>query len=204
MNRMRQVGAAALIGYTLLFFAFIYLPIIVIAVYSFNADPVNMMHWSGFTFDWYKKIFGFKAVVSETALYIESTDQLIAAVKNSVVVAAATRLRPGDQRSIRGEMDEARAWRRRTQPLAEPKPRLMVYETDSSRGEIVSLRPGETINVAGVRYLAAYCLSGRIMCLMKNDKLALEASEGVCLVSTPADLVGASGISTVAIFSTTF
>ncbi|HJR22445.1 MAG TPA: ABC transporter permease [Dongiaceae bacterium] len=87
---MRQIGAAALIGYTLLFFAFIYLPIAVIAVYSFNADPVNMMRWSGFTFDWYKKIFGFKAVVSETALYIESTDQLIAAVKNSLLVAAAT------------------------------------------------------------------------------------------------------------------
>ena len=67
MRRMRKIGAAALIGYTLLFFAFIYLPIAVIAVYSFNADPVNMMRWSGFTFDWYKKIFGFKAVVSETA-----------------------------------------------------------------------------------------------------------------------------------------
>lgn len=90
MYRMRQIGAAALIGYTLLFFAFIYLPIVVIAVYSFNADPVNMMRWSGFTFDWYKKIFGFKAVVSETALYIESTEQLIAAVKNSLMVAAAT------------------------------------------------------------------------------------------------------------------
>jgi len=90
MYRMRQIGVAALIGYTLLFFAFIYLPIVVIAVYSFNADPVNMMRWSGFTFDWYKKIFGFKAVVSETALYIESTEQLIAAVKNSLMVAAAT------------------------------------------------------------------------------------------------------------------
>lgn len=90
MRRMRQIGTAALIGYTLLFFAFIYLPIAVIAVYSFNADPVNMMRWSGFTFDWYKKIFGFKAVVSETALYIESTDQLIAAVENSLIVAAMT------------------------------------------------------------------------------------------------------------------
>ena len=90
MRRMRKIGAVALIGYTLLFFAFIYLPIAVIAVYSFNADPVNMMRWSGFTFDWYKKIFGFKAVVSETALYIESTDQLIAAVENSLIVAAAT------------------------------------------------------------------------------------------------------------------
>jgi quercetin dioxygenase-like cupin family protein len=90
------------------------------------------------------------------------------------------------------------------QPLAEPKPRLTVYETDSSRGEVVSLRPGETIPVSPVRYLAAYCLSGRIMCLTRSDRLALEASEGVCLVATGADLVGASGISTLAIFSTLF
>lgn len=97
-----------------------------------------------------------------------------------------------------------RSFSRIFQPLAEPKPRLTVYETDSSRGELISLRPGETVAIQGVRYLAAYTLSGRVMCLMKGDKLALEASEGVCLVSTPADLVGASGISTVAIFSTLF
>lgn len=97
-----------------------------------------------------------------------------------------------------------RTFSRIFQPLADPRPRINVYETDSSRGEMISLRPGETVEVPCVRYLAAYCLSGRVMCLMKNDKLALEASEGVCLISTPATLVGASGISTVATFSTIF
>jgi UDP-N-acetylmuramate dehydrogenase len=38
----------------------------------------------------------------------------------SVVTAAAVRLRPGDPGDIRRAMDEARAWRRATQPLAEP------------------------------------------------------------------------------------
>jgi UDP-N-acetylmuramate dehydrogenase len=39
---------------------------------------------------------------------------------DGVVVAATVRLRPGEAPDIRARMDEARAWRRRTQPLAEP------------------------------------------------------------------------------------
>jgi UDP-N-acetylmuramate dehydrogenase len=38
----------------------------------------------------------------------------------SVVVGATIHLRPGDRQEIRRHMDEARAWRRATQPLAEP------------------------------------------------------------------------------------
>jgi UDP-N-acetylmuramate dehydrogenase len=38
----------------------------------------------------------------------------------SIVVGAAVRLRPGDPMEIRSRMDEAREWRRATQPLAEP------------------------------------------------------------------------------------
>jgi UDP-N-acetylmuramate dehydrogenase len=40
--------------------------------------------------------------------------------RDGVVVAATVRLRPGDAAEIRARMDEAREWRRRTQPLAEP------------------------------------------------------------------------------------
>jgi UDP-N-acetylmuramate dehydrogenase len=40
--------------------------------------------------------------------------------ERSVVVGATVRLRPGDPPEIRSHMDEARAWRRATQPLAEP------------------------------------------------------------------------------------
>lgn len=90
MKLWRRIGKVGLAGYTLLFFAFIYLPIVLITVYSFNADPVNMMRWSGFTFDWYKQIFGFSNKISETALYIESTAQLLQAVQNSLIVAALT------------------------------------------------------------------------------------------------------------------
>jgi UDP-N-acetylmuramate dehydrogenase len=40
--------------------------------------------------------------------------------RGSVVVEATLGLRPGDPGAIRQEMEEARAWRRATQPLAEP------------------------------------------------------------------------------------
>ena len=90
MNFARKLGSLSLIVYVFVFFAFIYLPIALIVIYSFNADPVNMMRWSGFTVDWYRQIFGFKNVSSEAALYIESTDQLIAAVRTSLIVAAST------------------------------------------------------------------------------------------------------------------
>jgi UDP-N-acetylmuramate dehydrogenase len=40
--------------------------------------------------------------------------------EGTVVTAATVRLRPGDPTDIRRHMDEAREWRRATQPLAEP------------------------------------------------------------------------------------
>ncbi len=40
--------------------------------------------------------------------------------EDAVVTAATVRLAPGETASIRALMDEARDWRRRTQPLAEP------------------------------------------------------------------------------------
>jgi UDP-N-acetylmuramate dehydrogenase len=40
--------------------------------------------------------------------------------EGSIVVGATLGLRPGDAGAIRHEMEEARAWRRATQPLAEP------------------------------------------------------------------------------------
>lgn len=69
------------------FLVFIYAPIILVVIFSFNANPVNMMIWNGFTLDWYRLIFGLEATVSENATYIDSTEQLYAAIWTSVRVA---------------------------------------------------------------------------------------------------------------------
>lgn len=93
--RKGRWGWRLLTLYGVLFFAFIYAPLTVIVIYSFNANPVNMMIWSGFTFDWYRTILGlstdyFGSTVLSDAVYVDSTEELIAAVKNSLIVALTT------------------------------------------------------------------------------------------------------------------
>lgn len=73
--------------YGWLFLMFIYAPIVLAVVFSFNANPVNMMIWNGFTLDWYRLIFGMQATVTENATYIDSTEQLYAAIWTSLRVA---------------------------------------------------------------------------------------------------------------------
>jgi spermidine/putrescine transport system permease protein len=91
MNRHKKSWPARLLGvYGILFLLFVYAPIIMIVAFSFNANPVNMMIWSGFTFDWYWTIFGYPTRLNEQTLYVESTGQLLAAVRNSLIVAAST------------------------------------------------------------------------------------------------------------------
>lgn len=88
---MRRSWARRVLGlHGALFLLFVYAPIVMIVVFSFNSNPVNMMIWSGFTLDWYWTIFGYPTTLNEQTLYVESTDQLLSAVQNSLIVAGAT------------------------------------------------------------------------------------------------------------------
>jgi spermidine/putrescine transport system permease protein len=62
--------------YAILIFAFIYLPIVVLIVYSFNREGVGGFPPRHFTFDWYRQLFADGAIWD--------------AVLNSVIVAAAS------------------------------------------------------------------------------------------------------------------
>ena len=62
-------------GWTALIFIFLYLPILLLIVYSFNATDFGVS-WAGFTFDWYKKLW--------------SNEPLIDALKNSLIIASIT------------------------------------------------------------------------------------------------------------------
>jgi spermidine/putrescine transport system permease protein len=75
-----------------LFLIFVYAPILIVVVYSFNSHPVNMMVWKGVTLDWYRSIFGMPNALAEQSIYVDSTEQLYAAVKNSLIVAGSTTL----------------------------------------------------------------------------------------------------------------
>lgn len=81
-----------LTSYSLCFFGFLYAPILLIAAYSFNANPINMMVWQDVTLDWYRSIFGLPTQLGDNDLYAESTDQLLSAVRTSLFVALTTTL----------------------------------------------------------------------------------------------------------------
>ncbi len=89
---MSRRGAAldrALGAWGIAFLAALYLPIALVLAYSFNRNVVNMMVWEGFTLDWYRSIFGLATRLAEDASYVHSTEGLIHAARNSVVVALA-------------------------------------------------------------------------------------------------------------------
>lgn len=79
--------------YSLVFFGFIYLPLAVVIILSFNSNVLDMASWENFTFDWYLGLFGLREVdpsLGTSAIYVESTDQLLKALKNSLIVASVT------------------------------------------------------------------------------------------------------------------
>ncbi|WP_273860292.1 ABC transporter permease [Photobacterium sp. GSS17] len=78
--------------YSLLFFVFLYAPVLLIVAYSFNANPVNLMNWAGASLDWYRIMFGLETDMQMPETYIDSTGQLLSALKNSLVVASSATL----------------------------------------------------------------------------------------------------------------
>jgi len=90
INLIQRFSKQLFTLYGILFFGFIYLPLITIVFLSFNSNPINMLVWDGFTFDWYKSIFGYSTKLDEDAIYLESTDQLLSSVKNSLIVSITT------------------------------------------------------------------------------------------------------------------
>lgn len=60
--------------YMYLLYAFLYLPIVVLIVFSFNVSK-SRSNWTGFTFDWYIKLF--------------HNDAIMTSLRNTVIVALA-------------------------------------------------------------------------------------------------------------------
>ena len=90
INLIQQFSKQLFSIYGIIFFSFIYLPLLTVIFLSFNSNPINMMVWDGFTFDWYKSIFGYSTKLDEDAIYLESTEQLLSSLKNSLIVSTST------------------------------------------------------------------------------------------------------------------
>ena len=68
--------------FTALIYLFLYAPIFVLIVFSFNATKSRSV-WSGFTFDWYLKLFGDTAIMN--SVYTTITVSLLAAAIATIV-----------------------------------------------------------------------------------------------------------------------
>ncbi|QGG48409.1 ABC transporter permease [Heliorestis convoluta] len=79
---MKPLRHRLLFTYTMAVLAFLYIPIVVLVLYSFNASRINAQ-WSGFTFDWYISAFQNRYVME--ALYNSLTIALIAMIVSTVL-----------------------------------------------------------------------------------------------------------------------
>ena len=89
MRRGPWLWAAALAAY-----AFLYLPLLIVVVYSFNDSRLNA-EWVGFTFDWYDKLFHDQdmLVAAGNSLLIGLTASAVATVLGTMAGLAMYRYR---------------------------------------------------------------------------------------------------------------
>jgi len=90
--RRRPIGlwAAALAGY-----AFLYVPLLIVVIYSFNDSRLNA-EWVGFTFDWYDRLFHNQDMLlaAGNSLLIGLTASAVATVLGTMAGMAMYRYRP--------------------------------------------------------------------------------------------------------------
>ena len=86
ISHKKSLGKAGKIFYMSLVFLFLYAPIAVLIVYSFNASRYRG-HWGGFTFGWYKSLFSNETIMS--ALYYTLLIAVLAALISTVIGTAA-------------------------------------------------------------------------------------------------------------------
>ncbi len=80
---VRAIGKKWLWVQAVLAFAFLYLPILILIIYSFNASRFNAV-WRGFTLDWYRSLFSNAGGTIATS----SSAGILTALNNSLLIAA--------------------------------------------------------------------------------------------------------------------
>ncbi|MGL4522592.1 MAG: ABC transporter permease [Bacilli bacterium] len=89
--------------YATLLLAFLYLPILVLVVYSFNDSKINA-RWNGFTFDWYIELFQKEEVLRAlfNSLTIAVTSTVVATILGTLAALALHRYRYKFEGAIKG------------------------------------------------------------------------------------------------------
>nr|WP_305852045.1 ABC transporter permease [Tolypothrix sp. PCC 7910] len=88
---------------SVIMFIFMYLPILVLAFYSFNKSPYSAT-WQGFTLDWYRQLFSDERIVSalQNSLIVAFSAVAISAVLGTLMAVGLARYRFPLQNVYRG------------------------------------------------------------------------------------------------------
>src|SRR5215217_366349 len=76
IDRAGQIVEAWLRAHTLLVYLFLYLPIVVVVIFSFNGTARRVTNWEGLSLRWYETVLNDKAIQGY--------------LRNSLIVGAAT------------------------------------------------------------------------------------------------------------------
>jgi spermidine/putrescine transport system permease protein len=91
--RTFRLGKRVLTFHGLLSYIFLYAPILILLVFSFNASKFASAAWKGFTFKWYFELFQDEAIGTavKNSLYIGFTSTLISTIFGTMVALAMER-----------------------------------------------------------------------------------------------------------------
>lgn len=91
--RMLHFGRHVMTAHGLLSYFFLYAPILILVVFSFNASRFASAAWRGFTFDWYIQLFHNEAIgdALKNSLYISLSSTLISTIFGTMVALAMER-----------------------------------------------------------------------------------------------------------------
>jgi spermidine/putrescine transport system permease protein len=88
-----RLGKQALTLHGLLSYVFLYAPIVILLIFSFNASKFASAAWKGFSFKWYLELFNDEALGSalKNSLYIGFMSTLISTIFGTMVAIAMER-----------------------------------------------------------------------------------------------------------------
>jgi len=91
--------------YLSLFFVLLYLPVLSVVLYSFNAGS-STAKWSGFTFDWYRQLFKDRVIVQSLniSLQVAVLTAILSAVLGTAAAIIALSVSKKMQKAIQGVM----------------------------------------------------------------------------------------------------
>jgi spermidine/putrescine transport system permease protein len=91
--RMFRLGRRVMTLHGLISYFFLYAPILILVVFSFNASRFASAAWKGFTFDWYVQLLHNEAIgdALKNSLYISLSSTVISTIFGTMVALAMER-----------------------------------------------------------------------------------------------------------------